>query len=76
MEDRYGAREAAVLLEELRSEFKTVSETALPFREDMAEVKERLTRVEADLVEIKDAVRAGFPDIFKRLSRLETKVGN
>ena len=34
---------------------------------DLADIKTRLTRVE-------DALRVGFPDIFKQLARLNAKV--
>ena len=71
MEDKFTAREVGVLIEQLRSEFRTVSEVVLPLREDMIEVKEGLSRVEIDLRSIKDAL----PNTFKRISRIETKLG-
>lgn len=74
-EDRFSAREVATLVEDLRSEFKAVSQVVLPLREDMADVKERLGHVEDEVRQLKDTVRLGFPDIFKRLTRLEAKVG-
>ena len=77
MEDKFTAREVAVLIEDLRSEFRTVSEVVLPLREDMAEVKERLTKVE-DAVSVlqlvvKDAC-GRLTGVEGRLTRVEDAV--
>ena len=40
------SNEVAALVEELKSKFRTVTEVVVPFRKDMAEVKERLSALE------------------------------
>lgn len=75
MEDNFTAREVATLVEDLRGEFRAVSEGVLPLREDMAEVKERLTSLETEVRLLKDAVRVAIPDHETCISRLESKVG-
>ena len=78
MKDDFSAREVAVLVKELKSEFRTVAEgvvSLLPLREEMVEVKERLSAVENRLIVCEDAVRIGMPDLYKRVTRLESKVG-
>ncbi len=61
--DTFTARQVAALLEDVRGEFRSVSEVVLPLREDMAEVKDRLTRVEERLIGVEDAVRLAIPDL-------------
>jgi hypothetical protein len=75
-EDKFSSREVAVLIEDLRSDFRSVSEVVLPLREDMAEVKERLTGVEERLTSVEDALRIAVPDLGKRVSRLESLINN
>lgn len=78
VEDKFTAREVAALVEDLRSEFRVVSEglvSLLPLREEMVEVKERLTKVEERLGSVEDVLRIALPDLTKRVSRLESKVG-
>ena len=72
-EDKFSAREVATLVEELKGEFRTVSEVVLPLREDMVEVKERLSSLETEVRSLKDAIRIEFPPIKGRLSALEIK---
>ena len=70
MEDNFTAREVAVLVEDLRSEFRTVAEVVLPLREDMAEVKERLGKVE-DAVSVLQLV---VKDVCGRLTGVEGRL--
>lgn len=76
MEDKFTAREVAALVEELKSDFRAVSEVVVPLREDMVEVKERLTKVEEQLTGMEDAVRIILPDHERRISRLESEFGS
>ena len=71
--DTFTAREVAAFLEDMRGEFRSVSEVVLPLREDMAEVKDRLTRVEERLIGVEDIVRLAIPDLNRKVPRLETK---
>lgn len=75
MEDRFTAREVAVLLEDIRGEFRAGFENLASLPEDMLDVKERLTRVEDRLTRVEDVLRVGFPDFSRRVARLESKVG-
>lgn len=75
MEDNFTAREVAVLIEELRGEFRAVSGVVFPLREDMIEVKERLSSLEVKVQSLNDVVRLAIPDHAKRISRIETKLG-
>ena len=75
MEDKYTAREVAALIEDLRSEFRTVSEVVIPLREDMMEVKERLSSLETEVRSLKDVIRIAIPDHAKRLTRIESHLG-
>ena len=70
-EENFTSNQVATLVESLRSEFQAVAEVVVPLREDMMEVKERLTRVETELSHVKDAVRIAIPSLNKRVERLE-----
>ncbi len=73
MEDKFSAREVAVLVESLRSDFWGLGEVVVPLREDMAEVKERLSTLEDKVLSLDDAIRLAVPHLAKRVSRLEAK---
>lgn len=73
--DQFSAREVAVLIENLENKFNVVLETVIPLRNDMAEVKERLTSVEQKLTSVEDVIRVAFPAINNRFSRIEAKLG-
>ena len=76
-EDKFTAREVGVLIEELRSDFRTVSEgltSLLPLKEDMIEVKNRLSNLEFEVRTLKDVIRVEIPSIKSRLSAVEAKV--
>ena len=75
MKERFTAREVGVLVEELRSEFRAVSEVVLPLREDMADVKQRLFVLEIKVQSLDDVVRLAIPDLNKRVTCLEIKTG-
>ena len=74
-EKEFTAREVAVLVERLEGKFQFALDILVPLREDMSEVKERLTSVEERLGRVDDGLRVGFPSINARLSALEAKVG-
>ena len=70
----FTANEVAALVENIEKKIDTVLEILSPLQEDVnvlkednAEIKERLTRIE-------DAVRVSVPDLNKRVSKLEAKV--
>ena len=64
-----------ILIEDMRGEFRAVTEVVLPLREDMAEVKTRLGKVEFRLTCFGDAVQVAVPSLTRRVSALEAKAG-
>ena len=71
----FTSTEVGTMLESLRSEFHTVSEVIIPMREDIAEIKDRLTAVETRLIRVEDIVRIAVPSHERRITALEVKVG-
>ena len=71
----FSSTEVGVLVESLRSDFRSVTEVVIPLREDMADVKDRLTKVEVRVKSLEDAVRVAIPSLSTRVSTLEAKVG-
>ena len=67
--------QVGALIEDLKNDFRTVLEVVEPLREDMAEVKERLTAVETEVKTLKDVVKIALPRLENRVTQLETKVG-
>jgi len=74
MKESYSSNEVSTLLESLRSEFRSVAEVVLPLREDMADVKTRLSAVETELVALRDVVRVAIPFHERRITKLESKI--
>ena len=75
MTDSFSAREVAVLIEDLRSEFRHVSEGLPPLGEGMSDVKERLSVLESEVRSLKDAFKLFISGLIKRVDCLETKLG-
>ncbi|OGW84897.1 MAG: hypothetical protein A3C35_06880 [Omnitrophica bacterium RIFCSPHIGHO2_02_FULL_46_11] len=75
MKDNFTAREVAVLVEDLKSEFRTVVEVVAPLPERLSAVEERLGVVETRLTSVEDVLRIALPDLSKRVSRIESKLG-
>lgn len=74
-ENSFTPAQVGALIENIEKKIDTALEILSPIREDVnglkednAEIKERLTRIE-------DAVRISVPDLNKRVSKLEAKVG-
>ena len=61
----------AALFESLEKGISTIAEDTSALREDMTEVKGRLSTLESDVRELKDAVRVAIPSHEKRISKLE-----
>ena len=72
MEDKFTAREVAVLVEDLKSEFRAVTEVVAPLPERLSAVEERLIAVEVEVRSLRDVVHLS---VFPRLSKLESKTG-
>ena len=70
MEDKFTAREVAVLVEDLKSEFRAVVEVVAPLPERLFAVEERLAGVEKRLTGVEDGIHLS---VFPRLSSLESK---
>lgn len=75
MKNDYSSNEVSALLETLRAEFRTVSETVLALRNDMHDVKERLSKLETRVQKLEDAIPIAVPSMNVRLANLEAKVG-
>ena len=60
-----------ILIEDMRGEFRAVTEVVLPLREDMAEVKTRLSSVEFEVRTLKDVFRVEFPAMRRRIEAVE-----
>ena len=75
-EDRpFSGTEIGALIESFRHDLSLVAEEVRGLGEWRGRVEEGLTGIENRLVLVEDAVRVGMPDLYKRISRLETKVG-
>ena len=74
-EENFTPGRVASLIEGLRGEFKVVLDVILPLRQDMVEVKERLSAVETRVGSLEDVVRVAIPNLATRVERLETKAG-
>lgn len=72
-EKDYSVTEVGTLLESMDKKIDFLMEVVVPLREDMAEVKERLTNVETDVRTIKDVIRIEIPSMKSRISTLEAK---
>ena len=76
--DQFSARDVGALIESLRSEFRVIAEAVvslLPLKDRMEKVENRLSRVEDRLTNVEDVIRAAFPAINQRFTRIEAKLG-
>ena len=76
----FTSNEVATLLEDIKSQFRAVTEgvTSLDDRmgrmeEDLQVLKEDMTVVKSDLTTVKDAVSIAIPGLNKRVTTLEAK---
>ena len=73
--EHYTSTEVGTMIENLEGKFQAVIDVVAPLREDMADVKIRLTAVETEVRGLKDVVRVAIPSIYHRLDKIETKIG-
>ena len=73
--DNFTPSQVGTLLEAMDKKIDLLTEIVLPLKEDMSEVKGRLSKVEFRLTCVEDAVRVAIPSLAKRVTALETKVG-
>ena len=69
----FSGGEVMALIESFENNIKIIAEDTGALREDMTEVKERLTNLETEVRTIKDAVNIAIPSQEIRLKKLETK---
>ena len=69
----FSATEVGTLLESVDKKIDFITETVIPLREDMADVKTLLTSLGIDVRSIKDVIRIEIPSMRSRIARLETK---
>ena len=74
-EDKFTATQVGALIERLEGKFQFVLDIVVPLKNDMVEVKERLSKVETRLTGVEDAVRIAIPNLVQRVSHLESKAG-
>lgn len=75
MKDNYTPNEVATLIEDLRGDFRAVTEVMAPLPARLTAVENRLATVESEVKSIKDIVRIAIPSLSKHVSTLETKAG-
>ena len=73
--DNFSATEVATLIENLERKFDVVAEAVLPLRENMADVKERLSAVEFRVGSLEDVVRTAIPSLSREITEVKEKVG-
>ncbi len=73
--DKFSATEVGTILESMNRKFDIILENVLPLRQNIAEVKAQLTNLETRFTLVEDTVRVAIPELFRRVQRLETKVG-
>lgn len=71
----FTSNEVAALVEGLKSDFRGVAEGVTSLQENMTDVKDRLSNIESKVSQLKDAVSIAIPDLNKRVTKLEIKVG-
>ena len=74
-DENFSASEVGALLERIESKFDTFAEALAPIPDRMLAVEERLTAVESHFMTMEDAVKIALPELFKRVTKLENKVG-
>ena len=71
----FSSNQVAALIEDLKSQFRSVIEAVEPLPERLEKVEERLACIESEVRSLKDVVSIALPDLNKRVTRLEAKVG-
>ena len=66
----FSNNEVMALVESFKNDIKVIAEDTTSLREDMAEVKDRLSSVETTLKTLDDAVRNTLPDHEKRIAKV------
>lgn len=73
-EDRpFSGTEVGALIESFRGEMSVMAERLGSVCEDVAVLKTDLREIKDRLVVVEDTIRISLPDIYSRLSRLDTK---
>lgn len=74
-EDRpFSGTEVGALIESFRGEISAMAERLGAVCEDVAVLKMDVREIKDRLVVVEDTIRISLPDIYGRLTRLETKV--
>ncbi len=71
----YSTNEVATLVEDLKGEFRVVAEAVTGLRDDVDNLKDRMSAVELEVRTLKDVIKVELPAMNRRLSSLEAKVG-
>lgn len=70
-ENNFTPSQVGTILEALDKKINILTESVLPLREDMAEVKTRLSAVEFEVRTLKDVFRVEFPSMRRRIEAVE-----
>ena len=73
--DTFTVTEVGTLLESLEKKIDHIGELVVPLPSRLSAVEERLSAVEVRLTGVEDAVRIAVPDLSRRVSGIESKVG-
>ena len=71
----FTAGHVAAMIESFDGKVSAMAESVEAIREDVNVLKTDVAELKSDMVFVKDAIKVAIPDLAKRVSRLETKVG-
>ena len=71
----FSNNEVMALIEDFRGNIRLIAEDVSSLREDMTEVKDRLSSLEIEIRSLKDVIQVAVPDLTRRVTKLEAKVG-
>ena len=73
-DNNFTPTEVATLIKNLKRKFDVVAENIIPIREDIADLKEDMGEVKIRLTSLEDVVLTAIPSLASRVSVLEKKV--
>lgn len=66
--------EVMAMFKTLRNDISVIAEGQTGLREDVETMKVDIKELKTDMTTVKEALRVSIPDIYRRVSRLESKV--
>ena len=74
-DEPYSVTEVGTLIESFQSQLSVFGERLGSACEDIAVLKEDVGEIKTRLVTVEDVIRISLPDIYRRITTLEVKVG-